>query len=132
MVLMPLTMVLLAVGCAPSEPAALRDASAAAQPASVQGRLVYSNRQPVSMVPVVLRDLDEERPEHNVMTDEEGRFAFEGLRQGSYRLFEIRVYVDGGRGRCEVLERREIDVNRPRVDLGELELKRRTIMPVGD
>ncbi len=135
-VLVYLTMVLLVVGCAPTEPLALPGASASAsvststEPASVKGQLVYSNRQPVALVPVVLRNLDKEVPDRNVMTDEEGRFVIKGLRQGSYRLFEIRVYVDGGRGLCEVLERRDLDVDRTGVNLGVLKLKSKTIMPV--
>ena len=135
-VLVYLTMVLLVVGCAPTEPLALPGASASAsvststEPASVKGQLVYSNRQPVALVPVVLRNVYEETPDQTVMTDAEGKFVVDWITGGVYRLFEIRVYVDGGRGRCQVLERRYLRVDRAQVDLGKLKLKRKTIMPI--
>lgn len=130
-VLLHLTIVLLAVGCAPTETAAPPEKPAYTGAASVQGRLVYSDGQPVARVPVVLRNVYEETPDQNVMTDAEGKFVVDGITGGIYRLFEIRIYVDGGRGRCQVLERRYLRVDRARVDLGKLKLKRKTIMPVG-
>lgn len=130
-VLVHLTIVLLVVGCEPTELAAPQDELVFSGEASVQGRLVYSDGQPAARIPVVLRDLGEKMPDQNTITDAEGKFVVNGIRGGTYRLFEIRVYVDGGRGRCQVLERRDLRVDRARVNLGELKLKPKTIMPIG-
>ncbi len=129
-ILVSLAVTFLIAGYASPGQTALQDEAGSGESASLTGRLLYSNGQPVSRVPVFLRDLAEEVPDHSVLTGEDGRFVFEGLKQGPYRLFEIRVYFDGGQGKCEVLEKRDVDIDQAHMNLGDLKLVPKTIMPI--
>ena len=75
--------------------------------AHVTGRLLDSHGEPGSRIPVVVRSIDPPKRSQQTFTDSDGRFAFEGLGHGTQRIFEIRIYVDGGKGQCEVLESRD-------------------------
>ena len=99
---------------------------------TVRGRLVYSSGGPADRVPVVLRQVDPPRRSARELTGADGRFEFKGLAGGAYRLFEVRVYVDGGKGQCEVLEKRDLRLDGKPVQLGDLKLARKTIMPIAD
>jgi len=102
----------------------------AAGPA-VTGRVTYSTGRPAALVPVVLRSVDPAGRTHQMLTGQDGRFEFQAVAEGAHRLFEIRVYVDGERGRCEVLDRRDVPVGRKPVRLGDLKMTPKIIMPVG-
>ena len=86
-----------------AEPAPLRKGE-------VAGLLVYSDGKPAGLLPLVMRHSARPEVVQKASTDARGAFRFKNVAPGTYRLFELRAYLDARTGKCEVLERRKLKI----------------------
>ncbi len=96
----------------------------------VAGLLVYSNGEPAGLLPLVMRNAARPDIVLKASADARGVFRFKNVAPGTYRLFELRAYLDARTGKCEVLERRTLKLTGKGANLGKLVLIPKTFPPL--